>query len=73
MLYKGIWYHWYWRLWHIGGYICQYRAIELLRSQMFISKMLSSIVSVRSRHGCTVIFTKGAVQLRNDLLLKIIR
>jgi hypothetical protein len=55
------------------GYICRNHAIEPLRSQMFIGKMLSSIVSVRSRHERTVIFAKGAVQLRNDLVLKIIR
>lgn len=55
------------------GYICRNHAVEPLRSQMFIGKMLSIIVSVRSRRECTVIFAKGAVQLRNDLVLKIIR
>ena len=55
------------------SYIFQNHAIELLRSQMFIGKMLSSIISVYSHRECTVIFIKGAVQLRNDLLLKIIQ
>jgi len=55
------------------GYICRNHAIELLRSQMFVGKMLPSIVGVRLRRECTVMFIKGAVQLRNDLLSKIIR
>jgi len=55
------------------GYICRNHAVEPLRSQMFTGRMLSSIVSIRSRREHTVIFAKGAVQLRYDLLLKIIQ